>query len=605
MHGATKRDTITPPAIPLWTTSSRLLKLGESLHFRFHIPGGTQHGDLRIFSRYLERGRPVAVSMTEEDPGWLEHLPGERVRLTFARRRAAYTCTPARTGNYIAVWRTGAGTFYRYFSVIDDSYTVLSFSTFFNLDPEPTFHGLGIPLDYRLPAERFTADDALCRKLLDYNRRFGELVVPQLPDMPTASHAERVRTWGRLLEQAHALLPDPLDHRSARVDMQHNEDPGYPRALAELGIRDHCGLWEANCRPWLGMPEFLYYASPDDCRKTNQDAGGDVVAHQWDFCGSFHFLGPVDWHYGASEGRFDRTVRCMRDGMDEFRNAVAMSGHPVFVTPLYNGPDKSWGDNPNPLFHASDDRRGVRAFTERYLRFVAFELPREYPLVFTRSIDMVDYFRRHFRTTPRTVFSCRTDHVLYDAWWQGALNNYGVFYTPQRIPWNTRLSTVRRMRETPVLPDKTAFLPLKDPLSCEYILIEDRRRQLRFERECPNPVWMFDYTRKERTAAGSIINAVELPDVQVLRTQRFDKGKGLTITLMMKTRASFSGYAVALWGLPIDCRTPSKDIRTTARSYTLVINSGGETHMVLDFDLKPDMELTLVLRKPVATTWEW
>lgn len=180
----------------------------------------------------------------------------------------------------------------------------------------------------------------------------------------------------------------------------------------------------------------------------------------------------------------------MTDGMDEFRNLIEMNGHPVFVTPLYGGPDKSWGDNPNPIFHAGDDRRGVFAFVERYQRLVAFEFTKKYKMAFTRSIDMVDYFRRHFRVTPRTVFSSKTKHLLYDAWWsQGSVSNYGVLYTPERIPWSTRLSTVRRMRETPVFPEKQSFLPLKDPLSCEFILIEEQQRQIRFERECPNPIW--------------------------------------------------------------------------------------------------------------------
>lgn len=79
-----------------------------------------------------------------------------------------------------------------------------------------------------------------------------------------------MHVYGEGLRKARALLPDPLDHRSIRVDMKHNEDPGYPRAFAELGVNDHCGLWEANCAPWLGMPEFPYYASPEDCRKVNQ-----------------------------------------------------------------------------------------------------------------------------------------------------------------------------------------------------------------------------------------------------------------------------------------------------------------------------------------------
>lgn len=582
-----------PTTLPLWTTSSRLLKLGESLDFRFHLPSGTMSSDLKIYPGYLEAAVPGTAFRAGGDLKWLVRLPVELCPLAFTDGQAAIRYTPKRPGSYLAAWRAGDETYYRYFAAIDDRYVVLSFSTFFGLDPQPTFHGMGIPLDYRLPIAQFTPDDPAGRKLLDHNRRFGELVVPAFPDMPAATHEERVGVWGEGLQKARALLPDPLDHRSLRVDMRHNADPGYPRAFAELGVHDHCGLWEANCAPWLGMPEFLYYASPEDCRKVNQGHGGEIVSHQWDFCGSFHWLGPMDWHYAAGEGRFDRAEQCMTAAMDEFVNLTEMNGHPAFVTPLYGGTAKSWGDNPNPLFYAGDHRRQLGAFNEQYQRLLAFELTKTYNVVFTRSIDMVDYFRRHFRATPSTVFSSKTRHPLYDAWWWSSLNNHGVLTAPERIPWSTRLSGARKMRKD------------KDPLSCEFIRIEDQKRQIRFERACPSPTWWFDYTRQERNGEGSTIRDVEAPDVMILRSQSFSPETGLKIALTMKTTTVFPGYAIALWGLPIDYRTPPGDIATTAHSYTLVKNVEGETHMVLHFDLRPDAELNVVLRKPKATCWEW
>lgn len=582
-----------PPTLPRWTTSSRLLKLGESLDFRFQLPSGMMSSELTIYPRYLEEADPGTEFRAGGDLKWLVRLPVERFPLTFSGGQATIRYTPVRPGSYLAAWQAGDETYYRYFAAIDDRYVVLSFATFFGLDPQPTFHGMGIPLDYRLPIGQFTLDDPEGRKLLDYNRRFGELVVPAFPDMPAASHEARVAVWGEGLQQARALLPDPLDHRSIRVDMRHPEDPGYPRAFAELGINDHCGLWEANCAPWLGMPEFLYYASEEDCRKANQGAGGAIISHQWDFCGSFHWLGPMDWHYAASEGRFDRAKQCMTAAMDEFVNLTDMNGHPAFVTPLYGGTAKAWGDNPNPLFYAGDHSRQLEAFNEQYQRLLAFGLTKTYPVVFTRSIDLVDYFRRHFRATPSTVFSSKTRHPLYDVWWLSSLNNHGVLTTPERIPWSTRLSGARKMRKD------------KDPLSCEFIRIEDQKRQIRFERECPSPTWWFDYTRQEQNDKGSTIREVEAPDVMILRSQSFSPETGLKITLTMKTAAEFPGYAIALWGLPIDFRTPPDDIATTAHSYTLVKNVEGETHMVLHFDLRPDAELSVVLRKPKAARWEW
>jgi len=279
--------------------------------------------------------------------------------------------------------------------------------------------------------------------------------------------------------------------------------------------------------------------------------------------------------------------------MDEFANLTDMNGYPAFITPLYGGTAKAWGDNPNPLFYAGDHSHKLASFSEQYQRLLAFELTKKYKVVFTRSIDMVDYFRRHFDATPPTVFSSNTRHPLHDMWWLSSLNNHGIFTAPERIPWNTRLSVARKIRKD------------KDPLSCEFVRIEDQKHQIRFERECPSPTWWFDYTRQERNDKGSVIRDVEVPDVMIRRSQSFSPEKGLTITLTMKTTAVFPGYAVALWGLPIDYRTPPDDIVTTAHSYTLVRNAEGETHMVLYFDLRPDAQLNVVLRKPASTQWEW
>ena len=58
-----------------------------------------------------------------------------------------------------------------------------------------------------------------------------------------------------------------------------------------------------------------------------------------------------------------------------------------------------------------------------------------------------------------------------------------------RLPWNIRISNLRvASRSGPVahLATPAAESPpgvFKDPLSTEYILVEDQHRQVRFERE--------------------------------------------------------------------------------------------------------------------------
>ena len=174
-------------------------------------------------------------------------------------------------------------------------------------------------------------------RFFSHHRLHGDAVIPQLPDTPDMDVERRAEYYGGLLEAAGGLMPDRNAIRSARISMRHALDTGYTETFARLGVNDHCGLEEANTAPWLGMPEFPYFASPLDCRKVNQDRGGEVVAHQWDFCGGWHFLGPAIWHHEMSSGRWDDTERCIRQGVAEALNSSQLSEHPVFLYPLYDG----------------------------------------------------------------------------------------------------------------------------------------------------------------------------------------------------------------------------------------------------------------------------
>ena len=292
------------------------------------------------FARYLEQAQPAEFSPTTGDLRWLDE---HSIRGTSRWRSAtAGPSSPTRRvspGSYLARWQVGTETLYRYFAAIEDHWIVLRLSTFVDLEAEPTLHATGIPLDYRLPARTI---------------RSARPAVPQVPRLPSpvwrrddsafARHAtgrlrsERLQQYGTALRHARSLMPDARDVRSARVEMHHELDPGYTQHFMQLGVNDHCGLNEANAKPWLGMPEFPYFASPIDCRKMNQDAGGSVLAHQWDFCGGWHFLGPVSWHYKAVQRRLGASrAMCLRGGVAELENLAQLSGHPAFAVPLYDG----------------------------------------------------------------------------------------------------------------------------------------------------------------------------------------------------------------------------------------------------------------------------
>jgi len=215
---------------PQLTTGSRLLKLGESIEFRFHLPEGMAAGDLEVFPRYLERARPGASFVPGEPPTWLDELKPLRLpALRFAEGEATLTYTPARPGSYLARWRAGEETLYRYFAAVEGDWTVLRFSTFGGLESEPTLHGTGIPLDYRLPVERFDPDDPLCARFIGFQRLYGDNVIPAFPDTPELSVEGRVRVYGEGLDRVRALMPDPSSARQRGWTCGMTWTPATPR----------------------------------------------------------------------------------------------------------------------------------------------------------------------------------------------------------------------------------------------------------------------------------------------------------------------------------------------------------------------------------------
>ena len=577
---------------PQWVTSSRLLRLGEAIDFDFHLPGGAVSCDLVVFERYLERAEPGGAFSAGGDLSWLDGIEPRVLPLEFDGNRASVTYRPTQPGSYLARWRVGGETLYRYFAVIEDDCAVVRFSTGVELDPRPNLHATGIPLDYRLPvvrvdktrmsyagrSGRFDAGDPVFQALLQHHRIYGDAVIPQLPDTPDMDVEQRVEYYGRLLEVVGELLPDHNAVRSARVSMRHPLDTGYTETFARLGVKDHCGLEEANTAPWLGMPEFPYYSSPVDCRKVNQARSGKVVAHQWDFCGGWHFLGPAIWHREMSEGRWEDTERCIRQGVAEALNASRLSGHPVFLYPLYDGiyergqPEFEWAERLQAAARVPPHEGAPHRLRQvaRHRRLLPTPLPRH-------AHDRVRELHRPPGLRPPLAHR---------------LEQHGVGVTQNRLPWETRSSDLRVASPSgPVahlLPSSGESPPgvFKDPLSTEYILVEDQRRQVRFERECPLPVWYFDYTDQRVRPEGSSIAHTITPDVRVDPPKWSRTGNGLSAELSVVSEDAFRNYALALWGLPDVYDPASWRIETTANTHLLAGNTSGEHHLVLLFDLE-------------------
>ncbi len=332
-----------------WLTGPRLIKLGESIDFRFYLPEGMAPGELVVFPRYLEQSSGRAEGFKDDgNLDWLEASPSPGVPLEFEGGRASITYTPKEPGNYLARWTVGGEKLYRYFAVVTDEYVVVRYTT--GGDWRPNYHATGIAIEYRLEANRFSADDPECVLISDYQRRFGDGVVPLLQDTPDLSTEERLAQWGADLDRARGVLPDPGDARAVQVPQFHPLEPGYAKALIQLGVNDQGGMWESNGGPWLGMPEFPYFASPLDERKPNQATSGELIAHQWDFCGGWHFLGPPPWHYQVAEGNFEETDKCLRQALREGENLARMSGHPaVSDAPVRRGAGRADRLSPKPL----------------------------------------------------------------------------------------------------------------------------------------------------------------------------------------------------------------------------------------------------------------
>jgi len=226
---------------------------------------------------------------------------------------------------------------------------------------------------------------------------------------------------------------------------------------------------------------------------------------------------------------------------------------------------------------------------ECYQRLIAFEFPQTRRMAFARSIDIADYFRRHFEATPRTVFVSRTDHVLHDMWWLCHWCNEFNLVTRERLPWQTRMSTLMAQRQSGV----TRF---KDPLSYEYVLVEDQQASIRFERECPNPIWWFDYQSQEAGPQGSTIAPVEIPDVTVVVAPWREVAGKLQTTIRLETAATVPDYAICLWDLPRDA-DPEAPVETDATEAIWARNLQDEWHLILRLDLKPGAEVRLTLRR--------
>jgi len=75
----------------------------------------------------------------------------------------------------------------------------------------------------------------------------------------------------------------------------------------------------------------------------------------------------VKWHYAASEGQWETASKCLRLGMEEAKNLVELSRHPIFLLTPCDGVTKH-ASYPNGLFNEGLDDEPMFRFVEFYQR---------------------------------------------------------------------------------------------------------------------------------------------------------------------------------------------------------------------------------------------
>lgn len=551
---------------------ARLLDLGESvtISLRDHAPGDT----LDIFPRYLERCDLALAEQSVEPLAWLDVLEHERFA---ANDTICYT--PQAPGNYLARWTSAHyGVEYRYFAVIDPSYliyrpAVWGWPVLFPATDGPEVHNAGIPFDWVLKStdEGLAAQERLRRDQQRYGDGivFGVNVSREAPATDSAILALRediamLRDKGLDVGQVGNLWYDGgLSHAKVQLARAAGFEvlDGYvPRATT-------CGL---------GAPYYPFYISDADYRQPSQSGPTPVVACVYDFVGSWHFHGPVGFHRPSAEGSWARAKYYIDLAAQEASLTARNSDEHNFITTLVNYESPlAWG---TPSYEVVwDEERGHQFFAD-YLRLLAFEHPRRWPIVFARAIDYAQYFTAHYREMPRRIVSSITHDPEYDRWWTDEWHLRQLMPAGY-VPIDQNLRVFRAAR---VMSDYNM------PVSHEFINYNDNRSSCRFEYACPKPVHYYDYTAGEAWPDQPV--ETDLPDPEIAVTTRTTRDTW-EITFEIAADVSFEDYLLAIWDIPREFRVGQ--VETNAHEFLWIENTDGHFRALVRFDLAPACRVTV------------
>ncbi|MFA6109858.1 MAG: hypothetical protein WDA75_13915 [Candidatus Latescibacterota bacterium] len=550
----------------------RLIEVGESI--RIELRGAAPGDRLEVFPRYLESG---PVPSTESSPAPLAWLDEREREVLPAQGTVEYR--PAAAGNYLARWTSHEyGVEYRYFAAIDPSYvvyrpTIWCWPTPFPAVGGPEIHDGGLPFDWCISSDR--ADEPYVPRLLDEQRRYGGAVVYGMT--AAVDEATRDETVRRLAATRAALREVGLD--VGRVaNLWHGSRLSSPKVAAAraagFDVIDGYVPRASSCG--LGAPYYPFYIGPADYRLPSQYGPTTAIACVFDFVGSWHFHGPIGFHRPSARGSWERARFYIDLAAQEAALTARNSGVHNFLTTLINFESPAaWGAQSYEL--EWDEDRG-REFLERYLRLLAFEHPRRWPIAFARAVDYADYFRAHYAEMPRRIVSSITHDPEYDRWWTDEWHEQRLT-SPGYVPVHQSLRDFRQARAMP---------QYNMPVSWEIINYNDNRRTCRFEHACPKPVHYYDLTGD--AAWPEQPRETDLPDPEI-ESMVVSSALGHTIELHLRADRGFADYLLVLWDLPRECA--HWRLTTNAKELVWVENTDGHCRGIVRFDLEPRCTVTL------------
>jgi len=222
----------------------------------------------------------------------------------------------------------------------------------------------------------------------------------------------------------------------------------------------------------------------------------------------------------------------------------------------------------------------------RWFNETGFANPRKYPVVFARLVDYADYFRRNFTQMPTRVVSYVTHDPDYDWLWtnEGCTHAYkGVLKGPIPV-----LQDLRAFRESRKYPNLGA------PVSTEYIWYQSQEFHCRFERACPKPVRYYRMTDTDTIPDGRTMPELDIPDPK-MSVQTSIEADQFEVVFSLSQGEHFADYMLAVWDVPREFARGKID--TNAKECRIIENTDGDVRATLLFDLEPQMQVRLSLRR--------